>query len=159
MILSFLFLFPLKEKERDSDVSNSPSSSPTDKLKPALNRTKARPSNHDPKPQSLHFHFLTPYVQYNGEKNFKHWYNFPHLQLQSYFLHLCSRSQVCPGNVLVGRVKTIKLRPLLLPGPAVSERNWVGKKILSTMRTVQACRPPSAASGGPSASRSKLACV
>ncbi|XP_051724948.1 exonuclease 1 [Ctenopharyngodon idella] len=29
-----------KEKERDSDVSNSPSSSPTDKLKPALNRTK-----------------------------------------------------------------------------------------------------------------------
>ncbi|XP_067310704.1 exonuclease 1 isoform X1 [Pseudorasbora parva] len=29
-----------KEKERDSDVSNSPSCSPTDKLKPALNRTK-----------------------------------------------------------------------------------------------------------------------
>ncbi|KAK2878851.1 hypothetical protein Q8A67_019642 [Cirrhinus molitorella] len=29
-----------KEKERDSDGSNSPSSSPTDKLKPALNRTK-----------------------------------------------------------------------------------------------------------------------
>uniref|UniRef100_A0A8C1V2T8 Exonuclease 1 n=1 Tax=Cyprinus carpio TaxID=7962 RepID=A0A8C1V2T8_CYPCA len=29
-----------KEKERDSDFSNSPSSSPTDKLKPALNRTK-----------------------------------------------------------------------------------------------------------------------
>ncbi|XP_016091854.1 exonuclease 1-like [Sinocyclocheilus grahami] len=29
-----------KEKERDSDGSNCPSSSPTDKLKPALNRTK-----------------------------------------------------------------------------------------------------------------------
>ncbi|XP_073683652.1 exonuclease 1 [Garra rufa] len=29
-----------KEKERDSDGSNSPSSSPTDKLKPVLNRTK-----------------------------------------------------------------------------------------------------------------------
>ncbi|XP_026141368.1 exonuclease 1 [Carassius auratus] len=29
-----------KEKERDSDLSSSPSSSPTDKLKPALNRTK-----------------------------------------------------------------------------------------------------------------------
>ncbi|XP_073783251.1 exonuclease 1 isoform X1 [Danio rerio] len=29
-----------KEKERDSDVSNSPSSSPLDRLKPAVNRTK-----------------------------------------------------------------------------------------------------------------------
>lgn len=58
------YSFFLKEKERDSDGSNSLSSSPTDKLKPALNRTKARPSNHDPKPQSA---FPFPHtVEYSG---------------------------------------------------------------------------------------------
>ncbi len=90
----------------------------------------------------------------------KHWSDVsPHLHPRSDFLHLCSRFQGCLGNSLVGRVKAVKLRPPLLLGPAVWGRKWVGKRVLSTMRTVQACRPPSAASGGPSASRSKSACV
>lgn len=59
----------MKEKDSDSDVSNSTSSSPTDKLKPALNRTKARPSNHDPKPQSAFpFPDTLHTVEWRGKK-------------------------------------------------------------------------------------------